>query len=74
MIEINLRQRRIKGQCKASEFKQQFKEAFEGVDKSKPFFWWGSMTKPTKKGDAKNITQLNRKQGIMRNKSALNIY
>jgi len=38
MIEINLRQRRIKGQCKASEFKQQFKEAFEGVDKSKPFF------------------------------------
>jgi len=38
MIEINLRQRRIKGQCKASEFKQQFQEAFEGVDKSKPFF------------------------------------
>ena len=32
------------------------------------------MTKPTKKGDAKNITQLNRKQGIMRNKSAFNIY
>ena len=32
------------------------------------------MTKPTKKGDDKNITQLNRKQGIMCNKMVLNTY